>query len=1373
MANEIGQSEETATLSSHAHNFPIVGIGASAGGLDAFKQFLQAITVDSNMAYVVVQHLSPEHDSQLTEILSRVTKIPIQEITDEVMIFPNHIYVMPSGKLLTSVDGVLKLTPRKDVKTNLVIDIFFTSIAVVWESMAVGVVLSGTGTDGTLGLKMIKDHGGTTIVQDESADHDGMPQSAVDANVVDFVLPAEKIPAQLMKINNATAFTNKSGEEELLHQNDEVIFKQILQLLHKRSGVDFTYYKQSTIHRRIGRRMALHKRGDLADYLKFLQSNKEAQDALFQDMLIHVTSFFRDVKTFETLTEKVLPTMLKSKPPEDAIRFWIAGCATGEEAYSLAICLHEFLGKNLAGRTINIFASDISQKAIKTARAGIYSEEKVQTVSEDRLSNYFAQVDGGYQVNKAIRDLCVFANQNFLKDPPFAKLDLISCRNVLIYMEPLLQKRALTTFHYALKENGTLLLGKSETVSAAAELFTTVDKQHRIYSRKPGAGRFMQVATGLREETLTTQNTEAKKETLQADFRSSADAILISKSPAAVIVNEALEIVHIHGDVEPFLKLLPGKASLNLLKMAREVLAIELRTAIHKVKASENSVIKDDISLKANGKKILVTVEVFPLNDTAHPHYLILFTKNNLPAANENGKTSSSGKQLKNHEALIRNETLERELARTREDMVSVTDEMEASNEELQTANEELQSSNEELQSLNEELETSGEELQSTNEELTSLNLELLDREDQLNAALDYAEAIVSTIKEPLLVLDKNLRVKSANDSFYKKFNVAKTETIGRHFYELQNYRWNNNELRNLLENILPQQSKMEDFEMIMDERTMLLNAREIVSKNNLEPLMLLAIEDVTDTRMAKKLKKSEARLAGERQVLYNSFMKAPGGIAILKGNTHIYEFANDTYEVLVGKSIIIGKTVHEHFPEIEQQGFIQMLNNVFITGEPFINNEIPIALNKKGDGALEKLFLNLVVQPLKDENGNTERILAHVLDVTESVDARKQIEASENQFRTFADSIQSLAWIANADGWIYWYNQQWYDYTGTTFEEMQGWGWEKVQHPEHVDRIVAFAKEAWTKDEAFELTFPLRRHDGEYRWFLTRAYPLKDANRNIERWIGINTDITEQKTFTEQLEKQVAERTDELLEKNLELELINSELASFNYVASHDLKEPLRKIQAFTNRIIETEIISGNTLNYFEKITSAATRMQNLIDSLLSFSSLITTELVFEPCDLNTLVEESKNDLHVIMIEKQVTIEYENLPVIMGVCIQISQLITNLLGNAIKYSRAEIKPLIKITSSVINGKEIEHPSASKKTNYHSIEFADNGIGFEQEYADKIFELFQRLHGKNEYSGTGIGLGIVKKIITSHNGFITAKGTPNVGATFTIYLPTE
>ncbi len=846
--------------------FPIVGIGASAGGLDAFKRLLKVIPEDSGMAYVLVQHLDPSHESILPDILSRTTQIPVHEITDDIHLAPNHIYIIPAAKMLTSTDGVLKLAPRDLRKPkNLPIDLFFTSLAEVHTSFAVGVVLSGTGSDGTLGLKAIKAHRGITFAQDpQSAAYDGMPQSAVDAGVADFILSPEEIPAQLLNINNAHSPTsNLTEQEETLKVNDSA-FKQILSIIRLSSGVDFTYYKLPTPHRRIARRMALSKTTTLSAYLKFIRNNRVEQDALFQDMLIPVTSFFRDPKTFHELSESIIPMMLKNKSADEPVRVWVAACSTGEEAYSLAICLHECCAEKLSNVRIQIFASDISEAAIKKARIGVYTKADVQSISEGRLKNYFTKHNGDYEVGKTIRDMCVFAPHNFLKDPPFAKMDLITCRNVLIYMDPFLQQKALATFHYALKEKGFLVLGKSETTGASSDLFIPLARHEKIYSRRPVPGRFMHVATERKEEALVLKNIPSQRagktlrtEATQTDFRKSAEALLLAKyTPTGVVVNELLDIVHIHGIIAPYLEPPPGKPNFNLIKMAREGLAFELRNAIHKAKTNQETVIKKGIPIGNSGKQSLVTIEIIPLTSTVEAHYLILFSRTILPAATEEkGKITSASQKVKK-EAQLRIQRVENELAQTREDMRSITEDQEAANEELQSANEELLSSSEEMQSLNEELETSKEELQSTNEELTIVNHELLDKQEHLNASRKYAEAIITTLREPLIVLDKSLRIKTANAYFHKKFNIEETETEGKLLYEIQNRLWDDQVMRSMLENILPQKINLEDFEIklkfpSMGERTLLLNARKILNEKTTEQLILLAIEDVTERKAA------------------------------------------------------------------------------------------------------------------------------------------------------------------------------------------------------------------------------------------------------------------------------------------------------------------------------------------------------------------------------------------------------------------------------------------------------------------------------------------------------------------------------------------
>ena len=857
-------TDETKILSKNL--FPVVGIGASAGGLEAFKKLVKAIPEKSGMAYILVQHLHPEHSSALSEILKRETNTQVIEISDNVKVEPDHIYIIPSNKMLIATDGVLKLSPRpsKDHK-NMPIDIFFTSLAEIHQSHAIGIVLSGTGADGTIGLKDIKAQGGITFAQDlDSAAYDAMPRSAINANVVDFILAPEKIPQQLLELNrtfNTLPSTDHATPEQI---TEEESFKKVLALLRIRRGVDFTFYKQTTIRRRILRRMIISKLEKFIDYLEYLKQNKTEQDTLFQDLLIPVTSFFRDPKTFDDLCTKVFPELIKNKSSVNPLRIWIAGCSTGEEAYSMAMCLHEYFSDKVSAIKIQIFATDISEKSIAIARTGVYGKRELEGMPEWRLNQFFTRIDGNYQVKKMVRDMCVFAVHNFLKDPPFAKIDFISCRNVLIYMEPFLQKKAFITFHYALNEKGYLLLGKSETTGSSSELFLPLGKKEKLYIRKLLPGRFMNVASERREEALIDKDYGLRtKERKRDDFQKNADDILLSKyTPAGVIVNNQFDIVQFRGSTREFLEPAAGKASLSVLKMAREGLSFELRNALHKSKSTNEVVRKEGIPID-NGKK-LVTVEVIPLIDTIDLHFLILF-KDTEPTGNQQSTINNQQASVKliNDEKDIRIEQLAKDLLQAREDMRSITEDQEAVNEELQSANEELLSGSEELQSLNEELETSKEELQSTNEELITVNQELYDRNDQLNMARFYAEAIVTTIHEPLLVLSKDFKIKSANKSFYKKFQLTEEETIGKILFDLQNKGWNIPGLHSQLLKIQKESEKFLEWEVaftfpLAGELNICFNAQPF-QKENSEHWILLAFDDITVRKEKEKIAKKNA----------------------------------------------------------------------------------------------------------------------------------------------------------------------------------------------------------------------------------------------------------------------------------------------------------------------------------------------------------------------------------------------------------------------------------------------------------------------------------------------------------------------------------
>ena len=883
-----------------ANLFPVVGVGASAGGLEAFKRLIRAIPENSGIAYILVQHLEPSHESMLVDILQKITHIPVQEITNNIRVEPDNLYVIPSNRLLMANDGRLELSPRPPQKEkNMPIDVFFSSLAEVHQSHAIGVVLSGTATDGTLGLKAIKDHGGFTFAQErQSAAFDGMPQSAIDAGVVDFILAPEEIPLQLAKLFQK--FENgPAADGEEAQRAKEDAFRQLLALVRLRKGTDFTYYKQTTIRRRIVRRMGLNKIDNVAGYLTYFRENVAEQDLLYQDLLIPVTGFFRDPKTYEVISGSIFPGILKDKSQMNPLRIWIAGCSTGEEPYSMAISLNEYLGDKIEDYKIQIFATDISEGSIAKARSGVYSKRNMAGLSAERIAKYFIRVNGGFQVIKAIRDMCLFARHNFLKDPPFAKMDFLSCRNVLIYMESFLQKRALTTFHYALNEHGYLLLGHSETTAPAADLFMVYDKSDKIYTRRSVPGKFLHVASDRTEDRVKDKGYTVKMVPGRDDFQKNADEVVLLRfSPPGVVVNEQLEIVQFRGLTGAWLEPSPGKPSLNILKMARKGLSFELRNAVHKAKGNHLPVVKDNLPLWSLDKEKLVTIEVIPLLNTAEPHYLILFRDTGVAFGGIAGVDADSptdaGGSRQNAES-ERNESLEKELAQLREDMRSITEDQERVNGELQSANEELLSGSEELQSLNEELETSKEEIQSTNEELTTLNQELFDRNEHLNASWRYAESIVATIREPILILDRDMRVRTANLSYYRKFGTSEGKTEGKSFYQLGSGQWDTPALRSMLENILSLDIRIDDFETRYrfeeaGERLLLLNACRIVRMDSAEVLILLAIEDVTEARnRADALALFSREL--ERQVEERT--------ASLKESNHSLKQSNDNLEQL------------------------------------------------------------------------------------------------------------------------------------------------------------------------------------------------------------------------------------------------------------------------------------------------------------------------------------------------------------------------------------------------------------------------------------------------------------------------------------------
>lgn len=833
----------------------IVGFGASAGGLEAFSTLLTHLNDNLGMAYVLVMHLSPNHKSSLAEILQQRTRMKVVTVKDGMGVKMNHVYVIPPNTSMSIVDGHLKLAPR-DVTANgnFAVDYFLTALASVYKNNSIGVILSGAATDGTLGLKAIKAEGGITFAQDDTAKFTGMPKSAYESGYADFILSPQGIARELETLASTPyavlppSKIDKDHEKQFL--DDKEVLRKILSIVRSKTGIDFfSHYKQASIYRRVVRRIVLHKMKTLNEYLEALEGNEKEIEELYNDFLINVTNFFRDNDFYTTITDDVLPSIIKNRKATDPIRIWVAGCATGEEAYSVAITIAEYLQEKDLTIAYQVFASDLDANAIAKARAGTYSVSSVRNISSGRLKKFFKKIDGHYQVERTIRDVCVFSQQNLLKDPPFSRVDLISCQNVLIYLESEPQQKILQTFHYALKPTGYLFLGKSESIGSAAELFDALDKKIRVYSRKSNTSHPIDFISHATEHLDIKQITElASPEPLDVD-KELAKIILERYVMPCVVLNEQLNIVQFFGITTQYISPVTGKASFNILKMIREDLLVDLRTLIQQAKRTGKVCVKEGITIFDKTIPQELSLEVGPRRIGNEQFFVVAFKENPNKSKRENvrhKKVKTSGSQK--DQIII---DLEDELIRARELIRTTNEEYETTYEELQANNEQILSSNEELQSVNEELETSKEELQSANEELTTINEELQKRNLELKESQSYANAIVDMVNNPFLVLTANLQVRTANKSFYQTFKLSPENTEGHFIFELGDHSWDIGILRDHLNDLLGKKTtykefKLEHFFPKLGDMAFNINAYSLVrDDSHKETLILLAFNNI------------------------------------------------------------------------------------------------------------------------------------------------------------------------------------------------------------------------------------------------------------------------------------------------------------------------------------------------------------------------------------------------------------------------------------------------------------------------------------------------------------------------------------------------
>jgi len=765
-------------------SFPIVGIGASAGGLEALEQFFGNMPKDSGIAFVVIQHLDPNHVGIMPELLQRITHMKVFQASDRLKVKPNCLYVIPPNKSMSLLNGALHLfVPVESHGLRLPIDIFFRSLADDMQEKSIGIILSGMGSDGSLGLKAIKEKNGVVLVQSpESAKFDSMPRSAAEAVIADIVAPAEELPAKLIAYLKFIPAVKTDLEIDNKNKSN---LEKIIILLREQSGHDFSLYKKNTLFRRIERRKGVHQIDKINNYVRFLQENPKETEILFKELLIGVTSFFRDTAVWEKLKESVLPELLNELPNGYVLRAWVAGCSTGEEAYSLAIVFKEAVEKFTKHKTLTlqIFATDLDRDAIEIARKGVFSSNITADVSPERLSRFFTAEAEGYRVNTAIREMVVFAPQNVIKDPPFTKLDILTCRNMLIYMEPELQKKLMSLFNYSLNQGGIMILGTAETLGNHKEGFEELDGKLKLFKRtvSPLLPELIDFPSSFYQKRAA--GTEKKIRVKEVEnIQTLADQILLQRfSPASVLVNSQGDIIYITGHTGKYLEPVAGKANWNIYAMARENMRHELPAAFRKAMQSFDAVKLRNIKIGINGgtQFVDVTVQRMETPDSIRGMIMVVFT--DVPAVL--GRTAVSRKTGK-RSLTAQQKVMEIDLQRSYENLQSTREEMQTSQEELKSTNEELQSTNEELQSTNEELTTSKEEMQSLNEELQTVNIELQNKISDYVRANDDMKNLLNSTEIATLFLDKDLIIRRFTDSITKIFKLRNAD-IGRPFTDL------------------------------------------------------------------------------------------------------------------------------------------------------------------------------------------------------------------------------------------------------------------------------------------------------------------------------------------------------------------------------------------------------------------------------------------------------------------------------------------------------------------------------------------------------------------------------------------------------------
>ncbi|MBU2976011.1 chemotaxis protein CheB [Zobellia sp. B3R18] len=1302
------------------NKFSIIGIGASAGGLEALKSFFDNLPLKFAHSFVVVQHLSPDYKSLMGELLAKNTDMPIIEVTEKTKIKSGTIYLLTPKKNIFIKDGYLILEDKPTTRTlNLPIDLFFKSLAREMTNNAIAIILSGTGSDGTSGARDIKEYGGMVMVQSpDQAEFESMPQNAINTNLVDFVLPTEQMGEELQRFLQHPAVYG-SLEEHIL--NDEETLVKILSFLNSQTKLDFEYYKRPTLVRMIARRIGINRLETLPEYKDYLFERPEEAHFLVREFLVGVTSFFRDEAVWNVLATEIIPKIVANKKKGDTIKCWCVGVSSGEEAYSLAIIINELLIKYNKKNVVKIFATDIEKNHLNDAAKGMYNESTIANISERRLTMNFTKKGDYYRVNENIRRMVIFSKHNVLKDPPFNKMDISLCRNMLIYLQPAAQNRVLDVLHYSLNLNGTLVLGSSESLGRQKNSFAEIHRKQKIYSNiRPakilGLQPYGPNKTQKNPFGLKTMSYERNTRQLMVE------ALSDNLDLAAILIDGNFNIVDAFGDLNNYISL-PNKGfSMNLLKMVPENVATVLSYSLRKVAGTNQNLRHENLNFSTEKKPTIVNMHVASFNNPLSsnpPNFLIIIKPSDIqkitsPTHNENENTNNSSREIE----------LESELKETRESLKNMIEEVETSNEELQATNEELLASNEELQSTNEEL-------QSVNEELHTVNTELQEKLEELALLNSDLDNLFQSTDIGTIFLDNQLRIRKFTPSVAKHFNLMESD-VNRpleHFastFHKSNYKNFISDIKAVVVNGVSQQNEVKDakgrwfLQKIVPFRD---------SIGNIEGATLSYV-DINELKSAEQKLKNQL-LAFEQTS--DSFWD--------------YNLINNTYYVSHSIRHILGYEADEveETPEFwNQLAHPEDLETQDNTMQKHLqtNGKYPYAVEiryKHKAGHYVTLFLRgKIVEWTEDHKPK------RMLGTTTDVSMIKRMPQLEQELLDKNMVFEQVLEITMAGFWD-WNIQENTEYLSPTFKRMFGYeddementpeAWQNIMHPEDLPGVLeTFDAHVKSKGEVpYDNEVRYFHKNGSIVWVWCKGQVIEWGEKGEPiRMVGSHINITNLKRLSQS----------------------NKELERFAYVASHDLQEPLRTIRDFVTLFKEEYItlLDDKANTYLAFIEEASSRMGELVRVILAYSK-IGSNTRPEPVDLETIVGNVMKDLRMRIKNTGAKIKVKDLPEISGHKLELHSLFLNLIGNSIKFTDKNRNPIIEIGTL---------PSEKG----HHIYVKDNGIGMEEKNQQQIFEVFKRLHNQEDYEGTGIGLAHCKKIVELHNGKIWVESEIGKGSTF-------